>query len=78
MSIASLSGARSHHFALQVGYFSKEKDSPDDYNIACILTMPPYQRKVGHHHLFCAGASARVQLLTQGTFFVLSRATASF
>jgi len=30
----------------QVGYFSKEKDSPDDYNIACILTMPPYQRKV--------------------------------
>jgi histone acetyltransferase HTATIP len=35
---------------LQVGYFSKEKDSPDDYNIACILTMPPYQRKVGALH----------------------------
>lgn len=28
-----------------VGYFSKEKDSPDDYNLACILTLPPYQRK---------------------------------
>lgn len=28
-----------------VGYFSKEKFSPDDYNIACILTLPPYQRK---------------------------------
>lgn len=28
-----------------IGYFSKEKDSPDDYNLACILTLPPYQRK---------------------------------
>jgi len=28
-----------------VGYFSKEKNSPDDYNFACILTLPPYQRK---------------------------------
>ena len=28
-----------------VGYFSKEKSSPDDYNLACILTLPPYQRK---------------------------------
>ena len=28
-----------------VGYFSKEKNSPDDYNLACILTLPPYQRK---------------------------------
>ena len=28
-----------------VGYFSKEKDSPDLYNLACILTLPPYQRK---------------------------------
>ena len=28
-----------------VGYFSKEKSSPDDYNLACILTFPPYQRK---------------------------------
>lgn len=28
-----------------VGYFSKEKHSPDDYNLACILTLPPFQRK---------------------------------
>jgi histone acetyltransferase HTATIP len=28
-----------------VGYFSKEKESTEDYNIACILTLPPYQRK---------------------------------
>jgi len=28
-----------------VGYFSKEKDSPNDYNLACILTLPPYQRQ---------------------------------
>lgn len=27
-----------------VGYFSKEKESADDYNVACILTLPPYQR----------------------------------
>lgn len=28
-----------------VGYFSKEKESSEDYNVACILTMPQYQRK---------------------------------
>eukprot|EP00111_Clytia_hemisphaerica_P017818 TCONS_00052684-protein len=28
-----------------VGYFSKEKDSPEGNNVACILTLPPYQRK---------------------------------
>jgi len=28
-----------------VGYFSKEKQSPDGNNVACILTLPPYQRK---------------------------------
>eukprot|EP00697_Spironema_sp_BW2_P017521 gnl/Spiro4/9220_TR4855_c0_g1_i1.p1 gnl/Spiro4/9220_TR4855_c0_g1~~gnl/Spiro4/9220_TR4855_c0_g1_i1.p1 ORF type:complete len:405 (+),score=53.16 gnl/Spiro4/9220_TR4855_c0_g1_i1:76-1290(+) len=28
-----------------VGYFSKEKHSMDDYNLACILTLPPFQRK---------------------------------
>eukprot|EP00761_Pharyngomonas_kirbyi_P014648 gb/GECH01014678.1/.p1 GENE.gb/GECH01014678.1/~~gb/GECH01014678.1/.p1 ORF type:complete len:420 (+),score=136.88 gb/GECH01014678.1/:1-1260(+) len=28
-----------------VGYFSKEKCSLEDYNLACILTLPPYQRK---------------------------------
>ncbi|KAF8404521.1 hypothetical protein HHK36_009406 [Tetracentron sinense] len=28
-----------------VGYFSKEKHSKESYNLACILTLPPYQRK---------------------------------
>lgn len=28
-----------------VGYFSKEKDSSENNNLACILTLPPYQRK---------------------------------
>jgi histone acetyltransferase HTATIP len=28
-----------------VGYFSKEKESLDGYNVACILTLPQYQRK---------------------------------
>ncbi len=28
-----------------VGYFSKEKFSEEDYNVACILTMPPFQRR---------------------------------
>ncbi|KAI1117974.1 acyl-CoA N-acyltransferase [Nemania sp. NC0429] len=33
---------RGHHL---VGYFSKEKESADGYNVACILTLPQYQRK---------------------------------
>eukprot|EP00455_Lapot_gusevi_P028605 TRINITY_DN3058_c0_g3_i2.p1 TRINITY_DN3058_c0_g3~~TRINITY_DN3058_c0_g3_i2.p1 ORF type:complete len:419 (+),score=91.59 TRINITY_DN3058_c0_g3_i2:90-1346(+) len=28
-----------------VGYFSKEKSSPEDYNLACILVFPQYQRR---------------------------------
>jgi histone acetyltransferase MYST1 len=28
-----------------VGYFSKEKQSANQYNLACILTFPPFQRK---------------------------------
>ncbi|KAJ1984091.1 Histone acetyltransferase [Dimargaris verticillata] len=28
-----------------IGYFSKEKESLDNYNLACILTLPQYQRK---------------------------------
>mmetsp|Transcript_14144 Transcript_14144/g.25116 ORF Transcript_14144/g.25116 Transcript_14144/m.25116 type:complete len:359 (+) Transcript_14144:354-1430(+) len=28
-----------------VGYFSKEKYSEQGFNLACILTLPPYQRK---------------------------------
>lgn len=31
-----------HHI---VGYFSKEKDSAEGNNLACILILPPYQRK---------------------------------
>lgn len=34
-----------NHGAHLVGYFSKEKESPDGNNLACILTLPPYQRK---------------------------------
>lgn len=34
---------RSYHI---VGYFSKEKNSAEGNNLACILTLPPYQRKV--------------------------------
>ncbi|KAJ3188927.1 Histone acetyltransferase [Gaertneriomyces sp. JEL0708] len=30
-----------HHI---LGYFSKEKHSAEDYNVACILTLPQYQR----------------------------------
>jgi len=26
-------------------YFTQEKESTEDYNVACILTLPPYQRK---------------------------------
>jgi len=28
-----------------VGYFSKEKASAEEFNLACILTLPPYQRR---------------------------------
>ena len=28
-----------------VGFFSKERDSPEDYNLACIITFPPYQQR---------------------------------
>ena len=28
-----------------LGYFSRAKDSPEGYNVACILTLPQYQRK---------------------------------
>jgi ribosomal protein S18 acetylase RimI-like enzyme len=38
----SIDGDKTHDI---VGYFSKEKVSVDDYNLACILTLPAYQRK---------------------------------
>ncbi|CAG8783171.1 28461_t:CDS:2, partial [Dentiscutata erythropus] len=31
-----------------IGYFSKEKISYDNYNLACILVFPPYQRRGEH------------------------------
>ena len=31
-----------HHI---VGYFSKEKESHEDFNVACILTLPCYQKQ---------------------------------
>ncbi|CAN3360434.1 histone acetyltransferase Esa1p [Diutina catenulata] len=44
MTIKSESG---HH---TVGYFSKEKESAEGYNLACILTLPCYQ-KMGYGKL---------------------------
>lgn len=39
-----------HHL---VGYFSKEKECAEGYNVACILTLPQYQRK-GYGRLLIA------------------------
>ena len=36
---------RSEHGHHLIGYFSKEKESAEGYNVACILTLPQYQRK---------------------------------
>ncbi|EXJ84811.1 histone acetyltransferase htatip [Capronia epimyces CBS 606.96] len=36
---------RDEHGCHLVGYFSKEKDSAEGYNLACILTLPQYQRQ---------------------------------
>jgi histone acetyltransferase HTATIP len=36
-----------------IGYFSKEKESADGYNVACILTLPQFQRK-GYGRLLIA------------------------
>ncbi|MCJ1239622.1 Histone acetyltransferase [Varicellaria rhodocarpa] len=36
---------RDPHGCHLVGYFSKEKESAEGYNVACILTLPQYQRK---------------------------------
>ncbi|EMC91690.1 hypothetical protein BAUCODRAFT_78933 [Baudoinia panamericana UAMH 10762] len=36
---------RSEHGHHLVGYFSKEKESAEGYNVACILTLPQHQRK---------------------------------
>ena len=36
---------RDRHGCHLVGYFSKEKESAEGYNVACILTLPQYQRQ---------------------------------
>lgn len=36
-----------------IGYFSKEKESSESYNVACILTLPQYQR-LGYGRLLIA------------------------
>ncbi|CAJ0591400.1 unnamed protein product [Cylicocyclus nassatus] len=33
-----------------IGFFSKEKESAEEYNVACILVLPPYQ-KMGYGRL---------------------------
>lgn len=35
---------RDEHGCHLVGYFSKEKESAEGYNLACIMTLPQYQR----------------------------------
>ncbi|KAL6450776.1 ESA1 Histone acetyltransferase ESA1 [Candida maltosa Xu316] len=40
--IMTIKSDQGHHI---VGYFSKEKESADGYNVACILTLPCYQKK---------------------------------
>lgn len=36
---------RDAHGCHLIGYFSKEKDSADNFNVACILTLPQFQRQ---------------------------------
>jgi histone acetyltransferase MYST1 len=43
-----------------VGYFSKEKESPEGNNVACILTLPPYQRKGYGKFLIAFSESAEI------------------
>ncbi|ODV81488.1 uncharacterized protein CANTADRAFT_45870 [Suhomyces tanzawaensis NRRL Y-17324] len=40
--IMTIKSKQGHHV---VGYFSKEKESADGYNVACILTLPCYQKQ---------------------------------
>ena len=45
--------SRDEHGHHLVGYFSKEKESAEGYNVACILTLPQFQRK-GYGRLLIA------------------------
>ena len=38
-----------HRGAHIVGYFSKEKESAEEYNVACILTLPSHQEFIDEH-----------------------------
>jgi histone acetyltransferase MYST1 len=40
--VAEVTGAVKHEL---VGYFSKEREMTNDFNLACIMVMPPYQRR---------------------------------
>jgi histone acetyltransferase HTATIP len=44
---------RDEYGAHMIGYFSKEKESAEAYNVACILTLPQYQR-LGYGKLLIA------------------------
>lgn len=45
-----------------VGYFSKEKYSEQGYNLACILTLPCYQRRgFGHFLIDFSYALSKIQ-----------------
>ena len=44
---------RDEYGAHLIGYFSKEKESAEAYNVACILTLPQYQR-LGYGKLLIA------------------------
>lgn len=39
--IQTVRDSMGHHI---IGYFSKEKESAENYNVACILTLPQHQR----------------------------------
>lgn len=40
--VMTVKSDQGHHV---VGYFSKEKENAENYNVACILTLPCYQKK---------------------------------
>ncbi|SRR6266702_1623001 len=61
-----------------VGYFSKEKRSPKDFNVSCIMTLPVRQRRGWGNLLMefserCLCASSRRRELTKGSGYLLSK-----
>lgn len=51
----------------------QEKESTEDYNVACILTLPPYQRR-GYGKLLIefSESELRLLLLSNVSFFLFS------